>query len=119
VSSQELRVREQRPVPVLRMVAFGAVAAALGIVLALLIHWFPVSASRQAKPIDTFWDVLLVVSVPIFVLVVTIVLFSVWEFRMRPGEELMDGPPIHGNTRLEVVPSSCSPTSRRRRARRR
>ena len=22
---------------------------------------------------------------------------------MRPGEELMDGPPIHGNTRLEIV----------------
>jgi len=31
------------------------------------------------------------------------VLFSVWKFRMRPGEELADGPPIHGNTRLEVV----------------
>jgi cytochrome c oxidase subunit II len=31
------------------------------------------------------------------------VLFSVWKFRMRPGQEEMDGPPIHGNTRLEVV----------------
>jgi len=26
----------------------------------------------------------------------------VWRFRMRPGQELQDGPPIHGNTRLEV-----------------
>ncbi|MGA8337971.1 MAG: cytochrome c oxidase subunit II, partial [Solirubrobacteraceae bacterium] len=41
--------------------------------------------------------------VPIFVLVLTVVLFSVWKFRMRPGQEEMDGPPIHGNTRLEVV----------------
>jgi cytochrome c oxidase subunit 2 len=41
--------------------------------------------------------------VPIFVLVETIVLYSVWKFRMRPGEELKDGPPIHGNTRLEVI----------------
>ena len=40
---------------------------------------------------------------PIFVLVETVVLFSVWKFRMRPGEEEKDGPPIHGNTRLEVV----------------
>ena len=40
---------------------------------------------------------------PIFVLVETVVLFSVWKFRMRPGQEEMDGPPIHGNTRLEVV----------------
>ena len=42
-------------------------------------------------------------SVPIFVLTQTIVLYSVWRFRMRPGEELKDGPPIHGNTRLEVI----------------
>jgi cytochrome c oxidase subunit 2 len=32
-----------------------------------------------------------------------IVLFSVVNFRMRPGEENLDGPPIHGNTRLEVI----------------
>jgi cytochrome c oxidase subunit II len=47
--------------------------------------------------------VLLIVSVPIFVLVETVVLFSVWKFRMKPGDELKDGPPIHGNTRLEVI----------------
>jgi cytochrome c oxidase subunit 2 len=41
--------------------------------------------------------------VPVFVLVTVVVLFSVWKFRQRPGEELADGPPIHGNTRLEVV----------------
>jgi cytochrome c oxidase subunit 2 len=40
--------------------------------------------------------------VPIFVLVVGVILFSVWQFRMRPGQEKQDGPPIHGNTRLEV-----------------
>jgi cytochrome c oxidase subunit 2 len=39
----------------------------------------------------------------VFVLVVVVVLFSVWKFRMRPGEEQLDGPPIHGNTRLEVI----------------
>jgi cytochrome c oxidase subunit 2 len=37
------------------------------------------------------------------VLVTTVVGFSVLKFRMRPGEENLDGPPIHGNTRLEVV----------------
>ena len=45
---------------------------------------------------------LVIASIPIFVLVVTAILFSVWQFRMRPGEELKDGAPIHGNTRLEV-----------------
>ncbi|HEX6388877.1 MAG TPA: cytochrome c oxidase subunit II, partial [Solirubrobacteraceae bacterium] len=69
----------------------------------LLIDWFPVPASEQAGPIDTLWDVLLIASVPVFVLVETIVLYSAIKFRMRPGEELKDGPPIHGNTKLEII----------------
>ena len=59
--------------------------------------------SIQAHNVRTLYDVLLIVSVPIFVLVETVVLYSVWKFRMKPGEEEKDGPPIHGNTRLEVV----------------
>jgi cytochrome c oxidase subunit II len=86
-----------------QMLVIGAIAAALGIAAGLLIDWFPIAASREAKPIDTLWDVLIICSVPVFVLVVTVVLFSVWKFRMRPGEELLDGPPIHGNTRLEII----------------
>jgi cytochrome c oxidase subunit 2 len=86
-----------------RMLAIGAITSACGIGLGLAINWFPTQASDEAKAIDTLWDVLLIASVPIFVLVETIVLYSVWRFRMRPGEELADGPPIHGNTRLEVV----------------
>jgi cytochrome c oxidase subunit 2 len=86
-----------------QMVAIGAIASILGIAAGLLIDWFPVAASGEAKPIDTLWDVLLIASIPVFVMVQVVVLFSVWKFRMRPGEELMDGPPIHGNTRLEVV----------------
>jgi cytochrome c oxidase subunit 2 len=96
-----VRSREARA-NVKQMVAIGAVVSVLGIALGLLIDWFPVQASGEAKHIDTLWDVLLIASVPVFVLVQTIVLYSVWKFRMRPGEELIDGPPIHGNTRLEV-----------------
>jgi cytochrome c oxidase subunit II len=88
---------------VLPLVAIGLFTSICGIALGLLIDWFPISASEEAKDIDTLWDVLLIVSIPIFVLVETVVLYSVWRWRMRPGEELMDGPPIHGNTRLEVV----------------
>jgi cytochrome c oxidase subunit II len=85
------------------LLVIGAIASALGIALGLLINWFPPQASAEGKKIDTLWDVLIIVSVPIFVLVMTVVLYSVWRFRMRPGEELKDGPPIHGNTRLEVI----------------
>jgi cytochrome c oxidase subunit 2 len=97
VASRESRAQ------VRQMLLIGAVASALGIALALLIDWFPVPASDEAGPIDTLWDVLLIASVPIFVLVETIVLYCAIKFRMKPGEELKDGPPIHGNTRLEII----------------
>jgi cytochrome c oxidase subunit 2 len=88
---------------VTEMVVVGLIASALGITLGLVIDWFPTQGSEQAKTIDTFWDVLIICSVPVFVLVTTVVLFAARNFRMRPGEEHLDGPPIHGNTRLEVV----------------
>ncbi len=85
-------------------VAFVAalIATAIGIVLSYTIHWFPVAASTQAKNTDELYHVLVIASIPIFVLVVTVILYCIWQFRMKPGEELKDGPPIHGNTRLEV-----------------
>ena len=89
--------------PVIQMVVIGAIASAIGIALSFWIRWFPVDAAKQDKPIDTLYHVLMIVSIPIFVLVTTVILYSVWAFRMRPGQESEDGPPIHGNTRLEVV----------------
>jgi cytochrome c oxidase subunit II len=89
-----------------RSVTVAAVAAliatAIAIAISYWIHWFPAQASTQAHETDTLYHVLVIASIPIFVLVTTVVLYSVWQFRMKPGEELKDGPPIHGNTRLEV-----------------
>ena len=84
-------------------VVAAVVAIAIGIVLSFVIHWFPVQASTQAHNTDRLYHVLVIASIPIFVLVVTVILYCVWQFHMKPGEELKDGPPIHGNTRLEVV----------------
>jgi cytochrome c oxidase subunit 2 len=84
------------------MIALGVVASLVGIAIALSIPWFPKSASTSADKIDTVYDVLLICSVPIFVLVMTVALYSVWRFRAKPGD-MRDGAPIHGNTRLEVV----------------
>jgi cytochrome c oxidase subunit II len=81
----------------------AVIATAIGIVLSYAIHWFPVQASTQARNSDRLYHVLVISTIPIFVLVVTVILYSVWQFRMKPGEELKDGPPIHGNTRLEVI----------------
>jgi cytochrome c oxidase subunit 2 len=89
--------------PIRWLVIIGLITTAIGIALGLWIHWFPVEASTQADKIDTLYNVLIIASVPFFVLVVGVVLFSVFAFRMRPGEELLDGPPMHGSTRLEVA----------------
>jgi cytochrome c oxidase subunit 2 len=80
----------------------AVVATGIGIALSYVIHWFPPQASVQARNTDRLYHVLVIASIPIFVLVVTVILYSIWQFRMRPGQELQDGPPIHGSTRLEV-----------------
>jgi cytochrome c oxidase subunit 2 len=80
----------------------GVAATAAGIGLSYAIHWFPVQASTQAKETDRLYHVLVIASIPIFVLVTGTIIYCVWQFRMRPGDEGKDGPPIHGNTRLEV-----------------
>jgi len=82
--------------------AAATAAIAIGIFVSYEIHWFPVTASKQAANTDRLYHVLVNASIPIFVLVTTVILYCAWQFRMKPGEELKDGPPIHGNTRLEV-----------------
>jgi cytochrome c oxidase subunit 2 len=100
---EESTPRHERKRTVQQMVVVGLIATAIGIAIGLTIHWFPPADSTQADKVDTLWDVLIIATVPVFVLVTVIVCFSVIEFRMRPGEEGLDGPPIHGNTRLEVI----------------
>jgi cytochrome c oxidase subunit 2 len=91
----------QRPLTLAILAA--VIATGIGIALSFAIHWFPAAATTQAHNTDRLYHVLVIACVPIFVLVVTVILYSVWQFRMKPGEELKDGPPIHGNTRLEVL----------------
>jgi cytochrome c oxidase subunit 2 len=88
--------------PIARMLAIGVFASLIGIAITLLIDWFPADASGAADQIDTLYDVLLICSVPVFVLVMTIAIYSVVRFRAKPGD-MGDGPPIHGNTRLEII----------------
>jgi cytochrome c oxidase subunit 2 len=88
--------------PVARMIGLGLLASLVGIALVLWIDWFPTNASGAADQIDTLYDVLLICSVPVFVLVMTIVIYSVIRFQAKPGDT-GDGAPIHGNTRLEVI----------------
>src|SRR3954462_10492229 len=86
-----------------QMAIVGVVASILGIAAGLAINGFPPAASTQADQIDTLWDVLLIASVPVFVLVTTGIGFAILTSRRRPGAGGTAGPPIHGNTRVEVI----------------
>jgi cytochrome c oxidase subunit II len=86
-----------------RMLVIGITAAVVGTYAALQIDWFPTQASTAAHKIDTLYDWLLVASVPMFVLVMSVAIYSVVRFRVRPGGPTGDGAPIHGNTRLEII----------------
>ena len=88
--------------PLFQMLAIGVVASIVGLIPLLLLDWFPEVAAEEATQVDLLYDVLLIASWPIFVLVMTIAIYSVVRFRARPGDT-RDGEPIHGNARLEII----------------
>jgi cytochrome c oxidase subunit 2 len=88
--------------PLIKLFAIGLVLSAIGVWIGLSIDWFPRDATSSAGQIDTLYHVLVIVSVPIFVLVMMVAIYSVLRFRARPGDK-SDGAPIHGNARLEVI----------------
>jgi cytochrome c oxidase subunit 2 len=88
--------------PLIKLFAIGIVLSAIGVWIGLSIDWFPRDATSSAGQIDTLYHVLVIVSVPIFVLVMMVAIYSVLRFRARPGDK-SDGAPIHGNARLEVI----------------
>ena len=103
MGSEKVTTSEESRSHLRELLAIGLLASLIGIALGIAIDWFPTQASEEGEQIDTLWDVLIVFSVPVFVLVTVVVLYSVWRFAMKPGDELRDGPPIHGNTRLEII----------------
>jgi len=97
VPSKSKRNGHVLPIAIIALVVVG-----LSMAVALLIDWLPAAASREADRVDPliWWTVF--ASIGIFTVVVTFLLYSVWKFRAAPGDE-SDGPPIHGNTMLEIV----------------
>ncbi len=84
------------------MAGIGVVVAILVTLAAVLIPWLPTSASREMARIELVYWVATIISIGIFTLVVSVIVYSVLTFRAAPEDE-SDGPSIHGNTGLEVV----------------
>ena len=91
------RSRHVIPLAILAVVIGGITAAVF-----FLIDWIPLSASEQAERVDPLmWFVVISCGV-IFTIVMMFLLYSVWRFKAPEGDE-EDGPPIHGNTKLEIA----------------
>lgn len=87
---------------VLQLAAFAAIAAVITTLVAVLIPWLPVSASRQAGRIHFVYYFTTGIAIAVFSVVVAVLAYSIIHFRARPDDD-SDGPPTHGHTTLEIV----------------
>lgn len=87
---------------IVQLALFAAVAGALGVLVAVLPNWLPISASREAGRIHfVFWFVT-GICLFIFAIVSAVLGYAVWKFRRDPDDDT-DGPPVHGHTGLEIA----------------
>ncbi len=87
---------------IVQLIMIGVLAGAVASAVALIPDWLPHSASREAGRIDfVFWFVT-GICIFVFSIVAAVTLYAVWKFRAAPDDD-SDGPPIHGNTGLEIV----------------
>jgi cytochrome c oxidase subunit 2 len=85
-----------------RLVAVMLAITAVMSVTLLQFEWFGDAASEERGPIDTLFDVMIVLSSFVFSVVIVMLGYAIWKFRAKPGDE-SDGEPIHGNTKLEIA----------------
>jgi cytochrome c oxidase subunit 2 len=85
-----------------RLVAAMLVTGAISSVVLLQFDWFGDAASEERGPIDTLFDVMIVLSCFVFAIVMVMFVYALWKYRAKPGDE-SDGKPIHGNTKLEIA----------------
>jgi cytochrome c oxidase subunit 2 len=85
-----------------KLVLLAALAALITSLVAVLIRWLPESASEQMDRITFVYWFATIICIGIFAVVVAVIVYAVWAFRVQPDDDT-DGPPIHGNTGLEIA----------------
>ena len=87
---------------ILSLIGIGLVAGAIATAVAIFVPWLPEDASRERGRIDFVFWFTVAICIVIFALVVAVLVYSIINFRAKPDDD-SDGPPIHGNTTLEIV----------------
>ncbi len=86
----------------LRLLIAWAVLSVIGIVIATQVHLPPGDQSNQSTDQTWLLQFMTIVSTPVFVGVVLFIVYSAFAFRQKRGT-LEDGPPSHGNFRVQVA----------------
>jgi cytochrome c oxidase subunit II len=84
------------------LVGIGIVAGGIAAAVALALPWLPKPASNEAVRIDSLFWFVIVICIVVFAIVIAVIVYSIIHFRAAP-DDLSDGPPIHGHTKLEIV----------------
>lgn len=81
----------------------------IGIVLTIVSYWYgqnhgllPTAASEEAQLIDGLFNLMMTISVGLFLIVQGVLVYSLFKFRRRKGDDA-DGPYIEGNIPLEIL----------------
>jgi len=87
---------------ILKLIGVMAASTIVISVIMVNIDWMGDVASEQKGQIVTMFNVTIVLSTLVFSVVMTMMIYAIWKYRAKPGDE-SDGEPIHGNTRLEII----------------
>jgi cytochrome c oxidase subunit 2 len=96
------RMKDMTRATVLKLLGAIVVSTIVISVIMVNIDWMGGVASEQKGPIVTMFDVTIVLSTLVFNVVMVMMIYAIWKYRAKPGDE-SDGEPIHGNTRLEII----------------
>ncbi len=86
----------------LRLFIIWAVLSIIGGILAAQIHIPPGDQSIQGADQSRTMSLMTILATPIFIGVILMIVYSAVAFRRR-GPELVDGPPMLGNTPIQIV----------------
>ncbi len=93
-----MKTRHTMPLALITLVVGALTAASM-----LLFDWYPVQAAEQATRVDHLMWFLMICSAIIFTGVTAVLIYCAWKFRVTDPNDESEGPPQHGNTKLEVI----------------
>ena len=96
------RIDEADRPHMVRLVIIWVILSAVGVLAVLQIHYPPYDQSLQGQDQSRTLALLTALATPVFVGVVMLVLYSAVFFR-RTTAELVDGPPMLGNTPVQIA----------------